>query len=127
MKVIRPVAVKTIEYFHIFQRADGSGYSFPVTEDGVFEAKCDAAEKNYQLATSSLVPGLRDLGIEEREYFSTPSKYGICSCGQEVMLTGFTNTCNCGLDYNSSGELLAPRSQWGEETGESLSDILGIP
>ncbi len=36
-------------------------------------------------------------------------------------------TCDrCGADYNSSGQMLADRSQWGEETGESLADILRI-
>ena len=49
---------------------------------------------------------------------------GRCSCGREVVLGGFTNSCECGRDYNSAGQELAPRSQWGEETGESLSDIL---
>lgn len=49
-----------------------------------------------------------------------------CGCGEEVELHGFTNTCECGCDYNMSGSLLAPREQWGEETGESLSDILSI-
>lgn len=50
-----------------------------------------------------------------------------CGCGGKVVCEGFTNTCDrCGRDYNGSGQLLAPRSQWGEETGESLSDILGI-
>lgn len=52
---------------------------------------------------------------------------GECECGKDVELHGFTNTCECGADYNMSGQLLAPRSQWGEETGESLSDILKIP
>ncbi len=47
-----------------------------------------------------------------------------CGCGQEVYCSGFTNTCDCGRDYNHAGQQLAPRSQWGEETGESLSDIL---
>lgn len=47
-----------------------------------------------------------------------------CECGQEVRCSGFTNTCDCGRDYNWAGQLLAPRSQWGEETGECLSDIL---
>jgi len=45
-------------------------------------------------------------------------------CGEEVYLTGFTNTCECGADYNMSGQRLAPRSQWGEETSETLADIL---
>lgn len=48
-----------------------------------------------------------------------------CNCGSEVLCGEFTNTCsNCGRDYNMSGQLLAPREQWGEDTGESLSDIL---
>ena len=59
------------------------------------------------------------------------SKYepaiGVCECcGREVELFGFTNSCDCGADYNSGGQRLAERSQWGEETGESLGDILRI-
>ena len=49
-----------------------------------------------------------------------------CECGRGVECIGFTNTCDCGRDYNMSGELLAPRSQWGEETGESVADILAV-
>ena len=50
---------------------------------------------------------------------------GLCVCGQKVELDGFTNTCDsCGRDYNSSGQMLADRSQWGEETGETAADIL---
>jgi len=46
-----------------------------------------------------------------------------CGCGDEVWLTSFTNTCdNCGSDYNMGGQLLAPREQWGEETGEHWTD-----
>jgi len=51
---------------------------------------------------------------------------GQCGCGKHVELSGFTNTCDCGADYNSSGQRLADRAQWGEETGEHLSDILRI-
>ena len=28
----------------------------------------------------------------------------------------------CGREYNSGGQALAPRSQWGEETGETAQD-----
>jgi hypothetical protein len=49
-----------------------------------------------------------------------------CDCGEELELFGFTTTCECGADYNSGGQRLGPREQWGEETGESLSDILSI-
>lgn len=46
----------------------------------------------------------------------------ICVCGREVYLREFTNTCECDRDYNLNGNLLAPRSQWGEETGEHWTD-----
>lgn len=49
-----------------------------------------------------------------------------CHCGRYVELyDAFLNTCDCGRDYDGAGNLLAPREQWGEETGESLADILG--
>jgi len=47
-----------------------------------------------------------------------------CDCGSSVACRNFTNTCECGADYNMSGQLLAPRSQWGEETGETADDVL---
>jgi len=47
----------------------------------------------------------------------------VCGCGAEVLCYGFTNTCDCGCDYNMSGQQLASRSQWGEETGEHPAEI----
>lgn len=47
-----------------------------------------------------------------------------CSCGCELLLdSGWSNECHCGREYNGGGQLLAPRSQWGEETGESMADM----
>jgi hypothetical protein len=61
--------------------------------------------------------------LKERE--GQDPAVGECnSCGREVVLFGFTNTCECGIDYNSFGQQLADRSQWGEETGETAADIL---
>lgn len=53
-----------------------------------------------------------------------PRKVVTCSCGRTVTCSSFTNTCDCGADYNMSGSRLAPREQWGEETGETAADIL---
>jgi len=51
---------------------------------------------------------------------------GRCTCGCAVYLDHPTNTCeDCGRDYNLRGTLLAPREQWGYETGETAADILG--
>jgi hypothetical protein len=47
-----------------------------------------------------------------------------CDCGEELFCCDFTNTCDgCGADYNWNGTRLAPREQWGEETGEHWSEI----
>lgn len=49
----------------------------------------------------------------------------VMCCGEWLECTRFTNTCgNCNADYNMSGHMLAPREQWGEDTGESILDIL---
>ena len=58
----------------------------------------------------------------------TDPAIGICDvCGCEVELSSFTNTCyQCGADYNSAGERLALREQWGEETQEYPADIARI-
>jgi hypothetical protein len=40
-------------------------------------------------------------------------------CGEWLPCPAFTNTCpHCEADFNFAGQHLAPRSQWGEETGE---------
>ena len=50
-----------------------------------------------------------------------------CDCYNVVTIDDcMTNTCTrCGADYNGNGSQLAPREQWGEETGESYADIEG--
>ena len=63
-----------------------------------------------------------------------PSRYGgtyprrtkyVRCCGAWLACTAFTNTCAaCGTDYNTAGQRLAPREQWGEETGEHWTECL---
>lgn len=45
-----------------------------------------------------------------------------CRCGNVIALTSaWANCCtNCGTEYNGAGQRLAPRSQWGVETGETF-------
>jgi ribosomal protein S27E len=59
----------------------------------------------------------------ERVGYIRPLEWLRCACGGRVALIGFTNACGCGRDYNRDGQHLAPRSQWGEETGEHPADI----
>ena len=42
------------------------------------------------------------------------------NCGEWVLLEDFTNTCDCGAEYNGFGQRLAPRNLWGWETGETF-------
>jgi hypothetical protein len=44
-------------------------------------------------------------------------------CGEDLVCSAFTNTCDqCEADYGMNGDRLAPRSQWGSETGERWQD-----
>jgi hypothetical protein len=66
--------------------------------------------------------------IIRREEYTTragfKSTYPVvrCACGGEVhCLDSWANDCDhCDREYNRDGSLLAPRSQWGEETGENF-------
>ena len=61
------------------------------------------------------------------EWVDGPRTFTVCDCkcGQEVYCTStWANTCDgCGLEYNMGGQSLAPRAQWGEETGEAWYDM----
>lgn len=61
-------------------------------------------------------------GVVRREGSYRVPAVGECPCGAHVELAHFTNTCECGRDYNGSGQELAPREQWGEETGEHWTE-----
>ena len=45
-----------------------------------------------------------------------------CRCGQPLELwSSWANECpTCHVEYNGSGQELAPRELWGEETGEQF-------
>jgi hypothetical protein len=116
-----------VEFVREFLRPDrGSGFCFPVTEDGIPLNKNPASAENWARCTADPLPpdlaGLIDCGIQRREWETRHPAIGRCTCGREVTLDAFTCPCDCGRDYNSSGQLLAPRSQWGEETGEHWTE-----
>lgn len=130
--------IKT-EYFLSFpwlcadgMESESSAYSFPCDESGFIQLEdlTDCARTNLKLLlTVGIVNGQRyGVGrIVKRTLICRHRERSrlLCECGGSVYLGGFTNTCaTCGADYNMSGSLLAPRSQWGEETGESVADIL---
>ena len=95
-------------------------YNHPEDENGnVDESKLQPpALENYRKCIASGERG----ELKSWEHSYTSPAIGKCSCGKRVILANFTNTCSCGADYNSSGQALACRSQWGEETGEHWTD-----
>jgi hypothetical protein len=106
----------------------GAGYSFDCDEKGnLLPFKSETAQKNYEKCRTGEYD-VRFVGVQKYEHSYTEPAIGLCEdCGEEVVLDGFTCTCDrCGADYNSFGQRLASREQWGEETGESLADILAV-
>ena len=125
--------VESTTYNLSFDYADmpGAGFAFPCSADGAphYDDFSNVALLNLALCYSGAVEGRAVVakGVVAFHHSYVEPAVGICDeCGAEVYLDGFTCTCDCGADYNSAGQRLAPREQWGEETGESLSDILSI-
>jgi hypothetical protein len=115
MKIIQRREYKIIVSHTLFF----DGYSFGCDENGIVDESTlqPLGLENYH---KCIAKGLGRYERHERGY-SEPA-IGKCSCGKHVTLANFTNTCSCGTDYNSSGQTLACRSQWGEETGEHWTD-----
>lgn len=68
--------------------------------------------------------------LEEQAY--GPAELPCTNCGSPLdpanvvdQHFGDIECPNCGTLHNSGGQRLAPKSQWGEETGENLGDIYG--
>lgn len=79
----------------------------------------------YKCRQQNIKSPLRDVQVDELRWERGLTE--IQCCGQWLACDSFTNTCRCcGRDYNWSGQRLAPREQWGEETGETAADILSI-
>lgn len=113
----------------------GSGWSFDCDENGNVDAEKLKAEKpiayeSYMMCITGKTKNGEDIIDHGHRAWTTNGwdpAVGECNhCpGSEVILSGFTNTCDsCHTDYNGSGQELAPRHLWGEETGETAADIL---
>lgn len=127
--------IEHVSYSKFFEheKYPGSGCAFDSDEHGNVDEARLAKEKplafeNYKKCLKGVLDNSKviDRGVQKYEHHYWEPAIGECTCGCQVELYGFTNTCDdCERDYNMSGQELAPRSQWGEETGESLADILG--
>ena len=122
--------VTNVEYWLEFEYNDcpGAGFGFDCDENGSIDfnnlSSVALANLNLCLCDSD---NISYAGIRKHVHTYMESAVGRCDCGEKVYLDGFTNTCDrCETDYNQNGQRLASRSCWGEETGESLSDILNV-
>lgn len=105
----------------------GCGFSFPCDEKGIVDTTKleECAIKNFKDCVQG-INGTRNVGVITYKRKTVEPTVIRCEvCGNEVPLAYFTNTCDeCETDYNMFGSRLAPRRYWGEETGETASDIL---
>lgn len=129
MKIISPrQRINNFRATVNFNRKDvpGAGFSFDCDKSGKPIFNSPLAEENYKKCVNGEFDVTGPFYTEMGGSYIQPA-IGICDdCNEEVELHGFTNTCECGTDYNMSGQKLASREFWGDDTGESLSDILMI-
>lgn len=133
-KISHRTYVDYVEHRRNFDWEGERDWGFSFACDAAGEVDVDAlnpcARENYLACLTGVVDGRKivDRGVQSWERTVVEPAIGLCDvCGSEVVLEGFTCTCErCGADYNSAGQRLAPRSQWGEETGESVADILSV-
>jgi hypothetical protein len=128
MEIIqRAQTIEEVEWRHDFQRigeTEGTGYSFHCEEDGTL---LEHNEESWAHVNDH-PEKYEDRGVVEFRFIRRLYTQGICDdCGEVVELSHFTNPCECGADYNMSGQRLAPRHLWGEETGEHPADVARIP
>jgi hypothetical protein len=101
-----------------------STYSLPCNSDGRL-LKCQmspCALANYEHCVNP-VSNIICTGIKKYTSRHIEPAIARCCCGRSITLeSSWSNSCeNCGREYDKNGNQLAPRSQWGEETGEYFS------
>ena len=126
--------VNVVSYVRSFDYVGepGSGFSFPCDEGGRLgedgKPLNRTAQANYEACLRGAVNGVKviDKGIERREHsYVEPAIIACVDCGKKVTLDHDAARCSCGRYYNLSGQPLSDPSNWGEETGETATDILG--
>jgi hypothetical protein len=119
-----------INYMRAFDYTDkvGGGFAFPSNDKGEVDLAKLTVEglANYMRCVSGDYR-VKDCGVVSYPWRCIHPAVGLCDhCQSQVSLEGFTNTCECGADFNMSGQILSHRSNWGNDTGESIDDILSV-
>ena len=109
----------------------GAGFSFPCdTQGNLLPGLSPAALSNYDtcLRLAEAARMVDEGVVDEVQSHYEPPVIQCLRCQSEVTLAdAWLSTCShCGSDYNGSGQLLAPRHLWGEETGEHPADLVNL-
>lgn len=117
-----------VELRRVFERRSdpSSGYSFPCDEQGEpLPGEMQAAGWRSYFYVLDHPEQYADRGVVKRRWACRHPAIIRCPCGKAVSLDdAWLNICSCGRDFDGAGNVLAPRSQWGEETGESLAEMM---
>lgn len=124
MEIIRKRQSVHVERYALdfeWQDTPGAGFSFPCDAQGnILRAEIQPVGLQNLEKCLSGEYAVTHRGITDYSYtYHEPAQLR-CSCQRIVLLEEFTNTCECGLEYNSCGQLLAPRSQWEEPWDEDM-------
>lgn len=123
MEIIKHSEVyDVVEFRREFVKNGEVHYSFDCDRHGEPSSLSEVAQKSWTLCTTT--GEYSDMGVRRYENTVRECAEGKCDCGRIVYLSDFTNPCECGRDYNMSGQQLAPRSFWGEETGEHWTECV---
>lgn len=128
-KVIKERSRELIESYSLhfgWKDHPGSGFGFDCDKQGVVdESKLEGLGlENYRKCLSGEYDVLPGELMDFSHYYTNPTVIE-CHCGKHVSLDTNDNMCECGQWYNMSGQELVDPSLWGEETGETYSDIMG--
>lgn len=118
--------VEVVSYSRVFENKNcpGSGYSFSCTKTGKLIDIKPEGKANYMKCLRGEYDVI-DCGIQRNSHSYTEPAVICCEhCGHHLEIPDFTNTCECGADYNGWGQRLAAREQWGCETGEHWSECI---
>lgn len=128
MKIITPSRYEeTVEYslWFGYKDAPGAAWAPSCTETGaVINPEHAARAEDIRARWDEHFQYIyEEPYVRKFEHSHRIAAVGKCECGRKVELwNAMTNTCDCGREYNGSGQELAPRHQWGEETGEHWSE-----
>ena len=112
-----------VEFYIVFDDAEGNGYAFPCDMSGNLQPMSDEAKANYEKCMDSPDEFIRYNEFVKYQNPYTEAAHGTCLCGADVEIWNqYYGACqceNCGRWYNQFGQNLLPPEQWEIDPGEA--------